>query len=120
MQAPPPLLKPRPSFVPLFTQFPAIGVLGSCASPCNPSYLTSLINTAGLTSLALSWRGGEASMKRIIVLLTVALLMAAMLAASAIPAMAFNEAACNQGTTNAHNSAVPEGNPAHDNIPMCV
>jgi hypothetical protein len=65
-------------------------------------------------------------MKRIIVLLTVALLMAAMLAASAIPAMAFNEAACNQGTTNAHSSAVPEGNPAlgvnpaHDNIPMCV
>src|SRR5215208_5095798 len=33
------------------------GVLGSCAKPCNPSYLTSLCNTAGLTSPAL--RGKE-------------------------------------------------------------
>src|SRR3712207_1249188 len=30
------------------------GVLGRCASPCNPSYLTSLVITAGLTSPALS------------------------------------------------------------------
>src|SRR5829696_6277044 len=34
------------------------GVLGSCARPCNPSYLYSLYNTAGLTSPAL-WGGGS-------------------------------------------------------------
>src|SRR5215208_6788853 len=27
-----------------------MGILGSCARPCNPSYLSSLFNTAGLTS----------------------------------------------------------------------
>ncbi len=31
----------------------ACTVLGSCARPCNSSYLTSLCNTAGLTSPAL-------------------------------------------------------------------
>jgi hypothetical protein len=36
--------------VPLFTQVRGIGILGSCASSCNPPYLSSLYNWAGLES----------------------------------------------------------------------
>src|SRR5918994_6958515 len=32
----------------IFTQVPGRGVLGSCASPCSPSHLSSLCNAAGL------------------------------------------------------------------------
>jgi hypothetical protein len=41
---------------PLFRQFPN-GVLGSCASPSNPSHLTSLCNTAGLNTPSRSTGG---------------------------------------------------------------
>ena len=59
--------------------FPRIIIRGSCARLRNHAHLATLPNTAGLRSPALCLRGGEASMKRIIVLLTlVALVMMVM------------------------------------------
>jgi hypothetical protein len=48
------------------------GLLGSCASPCNRSYLSSLRNTAGLTSPALSIKEVARMSWRILLLAVVA------------------------------------------------
>jgi hypothetical protein len=70
-----------------FCELRQIGFLGSCASPCNTSYLATLPNTAGLTSPALYVKEA-ALMRRIMVLLTVVALMLVMLAMTIVPAFA--------------------------------
>ena len=90
-------MRPRPEtscYLPLFgvTYCPSPGglsgrvILGGTARPCAPAYLATSRKTAGPTSLAPRWKGGEAYMKkRILVLLTVAALMV-VLATSVAPA----------------------------------
>jgi hypothetical protein len=58
--------------LPLFTEVPRMRILGSCASPCSHSYLSSFRNTAGLTSPALSLKGVALMSWRILLLDVVA------------------------------------------------
>jgi hypothetical protein len=74
----------------LFRQF-QVGILGSCASACNPSYLAPLCNVAGLTS-PVPFRGrsreSAVALRRRLSALLAAVLMAVMMFAVAGPASA--------------------------------
>ena len=90
------------SLMSLFTHLALTRVLGGCARLWNTSYLVSLRNTAELRSPALTRRRGEASMKRILVLLTVVALMIVMLAMAVAPAFAQGEQRFELCLTNPH------------------